>query len=330
MVEELLKQNESGPVVLGDLRCVKIRVTCSPLFRALKAIDALAKEPVEVRAAGRDEVMAFAKTLPASLANSVIREAMTKFALPDTPVTYTDEHVERARQVVREAIATCFICVVDPMEFVTKFVKEVYELRDRHGNISYKIIISSGGGGEFVVTLPLSAFRRGKSIVVPSRLNDILHNKLGIEIIERSGDDLRRLLADAAKPDRSLQELKLRAAFRIILERVPLRDSNSRHGRWCSGGKLYVPTHLIADIIDAFAAEFGNRHAFLHICREFEIVGEHHLYRYRPKKHNERDERDYAHVSDVEKIGGGYAYVFDVEKIAKLLEIDPEEICRGG
>jgi len=196
-VEELLKRKESGPVAFCDLYCLKVRSDCSPYFQAQLAVEALSAEPVEVRAAGFDEVLSLANALPAPLAERLIREAVEKLALPDADVAYTDEHVSRAKAVIRNALASCITCVVDAREFFSKFVRGVYEIRDRRGHVKkYEIVLST----DDEVTVSRVAFRRGKRIRVPREFNDMLQRKLGVVIDDQYAEDLLRLLEEAVLP----------------------------------------------------------------------------------------------------------------------------------
>jgi len=330
-------QRRGEPVDLGEVQCLRVEARCSALLQVEKAIDKLAGEPPEVRVAGRDEIMALLKTLPRPVGDLVVRRAIVRLALPDEQVTYTDEHIMRARRVIQEALADCFVCVVTPAEFVEKFVKKVYTVKDRRGRLAYKIIIAAGGDedgdtgvashGAFrgddeddntdedgiTVVVPHGAFRRGRKIVVPPELNDVLRASLGVEIDPKMGLDLRTLLESIAEPDDLDELVALRQALRAILD-VPALQPGSYRGRWCRDGMLFVPFRAIAHVVDLLALKYGNKRALLKIARRFGVLAPAYFHRYEPV--------DF----DCEKCG--YAYVFLVKEVAKLLGIAEREICR--
>jgi len=309
-------QPEHGePVKLGDLQCVKIRNICTPWLRAEKALERLADQPAEVRSAARDEIVALVRTLPRPASDILLRRVIDRLALPDTPLTYSKEHAELARRIVSESLADCLVCVVTPVEFMLKFVREVYEAQDRRGRLVYRIVVAppDDNDGEFVITVPHSAFRRGKRIAVPSELNDTLRAKLGIEIEPKLGLDLRTALETHAKPEDVEAFVLLRQALRVIIATVPAMPRESLHGRWCRGGKLYVPYKVIGHIVDKFTLRFRSKHAFLKIARRFGVLDHDHAYRYAP--------------ADADCGACGYAYVFDADRFAELLGMAPQEIC---
>ena len=315
IIEAALRQPDVS-VTLGDVQCLRLKPACSMAAMAEKMAGALANQPVEIRAAGRVELQVFLRNfVKRDIADYVLRRIINMLNLPDDPVQYVKEHEEAARRVMHEALAGCVVCIITPTEFVEKFVKEVYAARDRRGRAVFKIVIKTGGGDddERTITIPHSAFRRKKKIVVPPELNDALRMELGVEILPQMGVDLRSFLENIAKNDYVEQQVMLVTALGRTVAQLPLLGQYTDRGRWCVGGKMYVPLKLINDIVGAFAIKFGNKHAFVKIARQFGVLDADHLIRYTPEG------------SRCNKCMS--AYVFNVEKVAELLNTTVEEIC---
>ena len=308
---------DDSPVEVGGVRCLRIRFSrCSPALQAEKAAAALAGAPPEVRAAGRDEILTMLKTAARNINNAVMGRIIVRLGLPDGIVPYTEEHVQKARELMLQAYIDCAVCIVDAVEFFEKFVSGVYTSTDSRGRLTYRLVVKAGGE-ELQIALRPSDFKgrgKAKKVKVPETLNDILRARLGIEIDEKSAGDLLALVEMYAAPDTLYEELVLKAAFRQLL-RLPRLSPSSHHGLWCQHGLLYVPTHLVAEVVDALARHFGNKYAFSKLCRKFGLFAEPYLRYYTP------------HDFDCMSENCARAYVFDVSEVAKFLELPPEAIC---
>ncbi|MCC6021129.1 MAG: hypothetical protein LM577_07175 [Thermoproteaceae archaeon] len=308
---------DSGPVEVGGVLCQRLALSrCSPLLLAEKVAEALRECPDEVRAAGRDEILALLRAR-ARASDVLLMRIVRKLGLPDEPLQYSHEHARLAHEIALQALADCAVCVIDAVEFFEKFVADVFEGRDGRGRPVYTLVVRAGGE-EFSVSVRPGEFRgrgKGQKLKVPPALNDALRAKLGIEIDQRSAGDLLTLIELHAKPDTILEELALKQALRQIL-RLPLLPERSYHGRWCRGGLLYVPSRLLGEIVDAFALRFRSRQAFTRIAKKLGVLAERHYVYYTPGDFD---------------CGGkncAAAYVFSVERVAGLLEIAEEEVCR--
>jgi hypothetical protein len=253
-VVRLALDGEEGPYQAGDLICRAITLDrCSPAVRLEKIVEALASEPLEVRAAAAGEIQAVLGEF-VELSPYLRAKVVRRLALPDEPVKFEEAHRVRATEVVERVTAGCAVCVVDVFQFWDKFVEEVVLAQDSRGHAVYLLTIKSPDGS-FVVKLPRSALCNdvidekapgGPRVVticsVPEELNYILIAKLGIALYSRKdlekdyvirktnplwkhesaplhvlGKNLLSLLELHAKPDLLAREVALRQALRELL-----------------------------------------------------------------------------------------------------------------
>lgn len=317
LIQHVLAGDET-PAEVGGVLCARITLSrCSALLQAEKAAAALADAPPEVKAAGKAEVMALLKAKASTASEVVLKRIIARLGLPDEPLSYGEAHVQQARTSMAAALVDCAVCVIDPVEFVEKFVKAVYQAHDSAGRIVYRLVLHVGGE-ELQITLRPSDFRgRGKSKKwkVPEALNDVLRARLGVEIAPKGAGDLLALIEMRAEPETLHEELIFRAALRQLLLKAPKLPPNSYHGLWCADGQLFVPTNLVAEVADALARHFGNKFAFTKLGRKFNVFAADY-YRY------------YTPIDlKCQKPNCAQAYVFDVAKLAEFLQIPPEAIC---
>jgi hypothetical protein len=308
---------DEAPAEVGGVLCAKITLSrCSPLLQAEKAAAALADAPPEVKAAGKAEVMALLKARAPTASEVVLKRIIARLGLPDEPLPYGEAHVQQARALMAQGLADCAVCVIDPVEFMERFVAAVYQAQDSAGRPVYRLVLRAGNE-ELQLALRPSDFRgRGKSkkLKVPEALNDVLRARLGVEVAPKGAGDLLALVEMRAEPEALHEELMLKAALRQLL-RAPRLPPNSYHGLWCADGHLFVPTSLAAEIADALAKQFGNKFAFTKLGRKFNVLAE--------------DYYRYFTPIDIEcqKPNCAQAYVFDVAKLAEFLQVPPETIC---
>jgi len=186
-----------APVEVGGVRCLKLAFSrCSPALQAEKAAAALASAPPEVKAAGRAEIMAMLRAATSAAGSEAISRLISRLGLPDEQAAYGEEHIQQARELIAQALAECAICVADAVEIFEKFVETVHATTDRRGRHAYQLIIRAGGD-EIQVLLRPSDFRgrgRSKNLKVPEVLNNIMRDRLGIEIDQKSAGDLLTLI----------------------------------------------------------------------------------------------------------------------------------------
>jgi hypothetical protein len=316
LVQRILSGDDS-PVEAGGVLCQRVKFTrCSPALQAEKAAAALAGAPPEVKAAGRAEILTMLKAVARNVNSAVVGRIITRLSLPDEVVPYSEEHLQKARELMLQAYADCAVCIVDASEFFEKFVAGVYTFTDPRGRLTYRLVVKAGGE-ELQITLRPSDFKgRGKAkrVKVPEVLNDVLRARLGIEIDTKSAGDLLALIELNAMPDTLYEEITLKAAFRQLLK-SPRLPPLSYHGIWCKDGLLYVPTHLATEVADALAHQFSNKFALVKLCRKFSLFAESHYRYYTPRDFNCKTENC------------ARAYVFDVSKVAEFLGLPPEAIC---
>jgi hypothetical protein len=253
-VVRLALSGAEGPYQVGDLLCRTISFDrCSPAVRLEKIVEALAAEPLEVRAAAAGEIQAalgeFTELSP-YLRAKVVR----RLALPDEPINFGEEHRARAAEVIEHVVAECAVCVVDVFQFYDKFVDEVILAQDSRGRAMYLLAVKSPDGS-LTVKLPKSELcwdfidkdNPGKPRVVtvctvPEELNYVLTAKLGVALyskedlekdyalratgllknVERAplhviGKNLLSLIELNAQPDLLAREIALRQALRELL-----------------------------------------------------------------------------------------------------------------
>jgi len=316
LIQRVLAGDEA-PAEVGGVLCTKITLSrCSPLLQAEKAAAALADAPPEVKAAGKAEVVALLKARAPTASEVVLKRIIGRLGLPDEPLPYGEGHVQQARALMAQALAECAVCVIDPVEFAEKFLAAVYQAQDSAGRLVYRLVLRAGDE-ELQLALRPSDFRgRGKSkkLKVPEALNDVLRARLGVEISPRGAGDLLALIEMKAEPETLHEELVFKAALRQLL-RAPRLPPNSYHGIWCTGGLLFVPINLAAEIADALARQFGNKFAFTKLGRKFNVFAADY-YRY------------YAPIDiECQKPNCAQAYVLNVDELAKFLQVPPETIC---
>jgi len=308
---------DNSPVEVGGVRCVKVTFSrCSPALQAEKAAAALASAPPEVKAAGRAEIFTMLKAAVPNTNNAVLGRIITRLGLPDELVSYNEEHVLQARSLMMQALAECGICIVDAGEFFEKFVTGVYISTDQRGRLTYRLIVKAGGE-ELQITLRPSDFKgrgKAKKLKIPEELNDVLRARLGVEIDKKSAGDLLALIELYAEPDTLYEEITLKAALRQLLK-LPRLPPLSYHGLWCQHGLLYVPAHLVAEVVDALAKHFGNKYAFVKLCRKYGLFGEPYYRYYTP------------HDFECRSANCARTYVLDVSKVAEFLELPQEALC---
>jgi hypothetical protein len=315
-IQRILNGDDS-PVEIGGVLCQQVKFTrCSPALQAEKAAAALANAPPEVRAAGRAEILTMLKAAARNVNSAVVGRIITRLSLPDEVVSYSEEHLQKARELMLQAYVDCAVCIVDASEFFEKFVAGVYTFTDPRGRLTYRLVVKAGGE-EFQITLRPSDFKgrgKAKKVRVPEALNDILRARFGIEIDKKSAGDLLALIELHAMPDTLYEEITLKAAFRQLLK-SPRLPSLSYYGLWCKDGFLYVPAHLAAEVADVFAHQFSNKFALVKLSRKFGLLAEPYYRYYTPRDFNCKTENC------------ARAYVFDVSKVAEFLGIPPEAIC---
>jgi len=286
------------------------------VLQAEKAAAALASAPLEVKAAGRAEILTMLKAAASSVNSAVVGRIITRLSLPDEVVSYSEEHLQKARELMLHAYIDCAVCIVDASEFFEKFVAGVYTFTDPRGRLTYRLVVKAGGE-ELQIALRPSDFKgrgKAKKVKVPEALNDILRARFGIEIDRKSAGDLLALIELHAMPDTLYEEITLKAAFRQLLK-LPRLPPLSYHGMWCQHGLLYVPAHLVAEVVDALAKHFGNKYAFVKLCRKYGLFAEPHYRYYTPQDFECRS------------ANCARAYVLDVSKAAEFLELPPEALC---
>jgi hypothetical protein len=315
-IQRILSGDDT-PTEVSGVRCAKVTFArCSPVLQAEKAAAALASAPPEVKAAGRAEILTMLRAASSSANHAAVSRIITKLNLPDELVTYNEEHTQQARELMAQALAECAICVVDAIEFFEKFVTGVYTFVDTRGRLTYRLIIKAGGE-EYQITLHPSDFKgrgKAKKVKVPEALNDVLRARLGIEVDRKSAGDLLALIELHAMPDTLYEEITLKAALRQLLK-LPRLPPLSHHGLWCQHDLLYVPAHLIAEVVDALAKHFGNKYAFAKLCRKYGLFAEPYFRYYTPNDFECRS------------ANCARAYVLDVSKVAEFLELPPEAVC---
>jgi len=315
-IQRILNGDDS-PVEVGGVFCQHVKFTrCSPVLQAEKAAAALAGAPPEVRAAGRAEILTMLKAAARNVDSAVVGRIITRLSLPDEVVSYSNEHLQKARELMLQAYVDCAVCVVDASEFFEKFVAGVYTFTDPRGRLTYRLIVKAGDE-EFQIILRPSDFKgrgKAKKVKVPEVLNDILRAKLGVEIDRKSAVDLLALIELHAVPDTLYEEVILKVALRQLLK-LPRLPPLSYHGLWCQHEFLYVPAHLIAEAVDALAKHFGNKYAFTKLCRKYGLFTEPYFRYYTP--------RDF----ECRSANCARAYVFDASKVAEFLELPPEALC---
>jgi hypothetical protein len=315
-IQRILSGGDS-PVEVGGVLCQHVKFTrCSPALQAEKAAAALANAPPEVRAAGRAEILTMLKAVARNVNSAVVGRIIARLNLPDEVVTYSEEHIQKARGLMLQAYVDCAVCIVDASEFFEKFVAGVYMFTDTRGRLTYRLVVKASGE-EFQITLRPSDFKgrgKAKKVRMPEALNDILRARLGIEIDKKSAGDLLALIELHAVPDTLYEEITLKAALRQLLK-LPRLQPLSYHGLWCQHGLLYVPAHLVAEVVDALAKHFGNKYAFTKLCRKHGLFAESYFRYYTP------------HDFECRSANCARAYVFDVSKLAEFLELPPEALC---
>ena len=319
LIQHILAGDETPAEVAGVL-CTKITLSrCSALLQAEKAAGALADAPPEVKAAGKAEISALLKAKAPTVSEVVLRRIIARLGLPDEPLPYGEAHVQQARVLMAAALADCAVCVVDPVEFMEKFVGAVYQAHDSAGRLVYRLVLRVGDE-ELQVALRPSDFRgRGKAskkLKVPEALNDVLRARLGVEVAPKSAGDLLALIEMKADPETLHEELVLKAALRQLLLKAPKLPPNSYRGLWCADGLLFVPSNLAAEIADALAKQFGNKFAFTKLGRKFNVFAADYYRYYTPVDLN------------CQKPNCAQAYVFDIAKLAEFLQVPPETICQ--
>jgi hypothetical protein len=308
---------DDSPVEVGGVRCLKVAFSrCSPALQAEKAAAALAGAPPEVKAAGRDEILTMLRTAARIINSAVAGRIIARLGLPDEVVSYSEEHVQRARELMLQAYIDCAVCIVDAIEFFEKFVAGVYTFTDPRGRLTYRLVVRVSGE-ELQIALRPSDFKgrgKAKKMKVPEALNDVMRVKFGIEIDGKSAGDLLALIELHAEPDTLHEEITLKAAIRQLLK-LPRLPPLSYHGLWCKDKFLYIPTHLAAEVADALARHFGNKYAFAKLCRKYGLFAEPYLRYYTPHDFECRSENCVR------------AYVLDVSKVAEFLGLPQEAIC---
>jgi hypothetical protein len=316
-IQRILNGDDS-PVDAGGVICQHVKFTrCSPALQAEKAAAALASAPPEVKAAGRDEILTMLKTTARNINSAVVGRIITRLSLPDEVVSYSDEHIQKARELMLHAYVDCAVCIVDASEFFEKIVAGVYTFTDSRGRLTYRLVVKASGE-ELQIILRPSDFRgrgKAKKVKVPEALNDILRVRFGIEIDMKSAGDLLALIELHAAPDTLYEEIILKAALRQLLK-LPRLSPLSYHGLWCQHGLLYAPAHLVAEVVDALAKHFGNKYAFTKLCRKYGLFAAEPYFRYYT-----------PHDFECKSVNCARAYVLDVSKVAEFLELPPEALC---
>ncbi|MCC6021205.1 MAG: hypothetical protein LM577_07565 [Thermoproteaceae archaeon] len=296
----------------GEVRCIKRTFErCSPLGVTTAIIERVKGEPPGVKRAAHLIWHEIVGELGAKAADY---ELLWTAAGLEPIETVSREDLQRARQLVEEALKECEVCVVDLAAFLSLVERVVIAARPS-GEPVLVIELSYRNHSVTVVTKLSAWVKRSKDevkYVVPLTLRERLR-LLGLAV-DAPAEHLYLELTRVAERYEQVTDAFVKPILYRALQRARADPSAARCSR--DGGVLYIAADIVREQVWAYDAHVGlGRNAFYRALWRLGLLA------------GSEPTVPVTFVGEHGEPVKKRALALSVERLAELLEVDVRQIC---